>query len=81
MIYEHDPEFPFQKVLVKDGNNGIGVIRGHIKTGHDQYFEARPDALPYETGISVTSGSLIVGSKYSEDVPPDGVMDSFGLDQ
>jgi len=37
MVYEHDPESPFGKILVKNGSSVIGIIRRNLKTG-DYHF-------------------------------------------
>ncbi|MFZ0926953.1 MAG: hypothetical protein WAN11_00020 [Syntrophobacteraceae bacterium] len=45
MVYEHDPELPFLKILVKNGSSVIGVIRRNLKTGHYHFFESERDPL------------------------------------
>ena len=45
MIYERDREFPFQKILVKEGRETVGIIRRNLKTGDYQYYDTRPDSL------------------------------------
>ncbi len=45
MVYEHDPELPYMKVLVKDGSSIIGVIRRNLKTGNYHFYESQRDAL------------------------------------
>ena len=45
MIYEHDSESPFLKILVKDGSSVVGIIRRNLKTGHYHFYENGRDAL------------------------------------
>ncbi|MGA3118917.1 MAG: hypothetical protein ABSF90_31405 [Syntrophobacteraceae bacterium] len=45
MAYEHDPELPFLKILVKNGSSVIGVIRRNLKTGHYHFCESERDPL------------------------------------
>ena len=45
MVYEHDPEFPFQKILVKNCGYVIGIIRRNHETGHYQFFDIKMDSL------------------------------------
>ncbi len=45
MIYEHDPESPFSKILVKDGSSVVGTIRRNLITGNYHFYDSRRDAL------------------------------------
>ena len=45
MNYERDREFPFQKILVKEGRDTVGVIRRNLKTGDYQYYDNQADSL------------------------------------
>jgi len=45
MVYEHDPEAPFLKILVKNGSSVIGVIRRNLKTGHYHFYDNRGGGL------------------------------------
>lgn len=45
MRFEHDPESPFLKILVKDGSSVVGIIRRNLKTGHYHFYESERDAL------------------------------------
>jgi len=45
MIYEHDPESPFSKILVKNGFSVVGTIRRNLITGHYHFYENQGDAL------------------------------------
>ncbi|MGO9022556.1 MAG: hypothetical protein ACLQVJ_29830 [Syntrophobacteraceae bacterium] len=45
MVYEHDPELPFLKILVKKGSSVIGVIRRNLNTGHYHFCESERDPL------------------------------------
>ncbi len=45
MVYEHDPESPFLKILVKDAYSVVGIIRRNLKTGHYHFYEGEFDAL------------------------------------
>ncbi len=38
MIFEHDPESPFWKILVRDETDLIGIIRRNLKTGCYQFY-------------------------------------------
>ena len=45
MVYEHDPEAPFLKILVKNGSSVVGIIRRNLKTGSYCFFESERDPL------------------------------------
>jgi len=45
MIYEHDPESPFSKILVKNGFSVVGTIRRNLITGHYHFYENQSNAL------------------------------------
>jgi len=45
MIYEHDPESPFSKILVKNGSSVVGTIRRNLMTGQYHFYENQRDAL------------------------------------
>jgi hypothetical protein len=45
ILYEHDPEAPFQKILVKKDSAVIGVIRRNLKTGDYNYYDEEHGAL------------------------------------
>ncbi len=45
MIYEHDPESPFLKVLVKDESSVVGIIRRNLKTGNYHFYDSPRDSL------------------------------------
>ena len=45
ILYEHDPEAPFQKILVKKDSAVIGVIRRNLKTGDYHYYDEEHGAL------------------------------------
>ncbi|MFZ0944605.1 MAG: hypothetical protein WB930_12945 [Syntrophobacteraceae bacterium] len=45
MVYEHDPESPFLKILVKNGSSVVGIIRRNLKTGRYNFFESERDPL------------------------------------
>jgi hypothetical protein len=45
MVYEHDPESPFLKILARDGSSVVGIIRRNLQTGHYHFFESQRDAL------------------------------------
>jgi len=45
MIYEHDPESPFSKILVKNGSSVVGTIRRNLITGHYHFYENQSNAL------------------------------------
>ncbi len=47
MIYEPDPELPFQKILVKKDSAIVGVIRRNLLTGHYQYHDGEGGALHF----------------------------------
>ena len=47
MIYEHDPESPFSKILVKNGSSVVGIIRRSFITGHYHFYDNLHDALDY----------------------------------
>ena len=40
MSFEHDPESPFLKILVKDGPSVVGIIRRNLKTGNYHFYES-----------------------------------------
>ncbi|MFZ0931760.1 MAG: hypothetical protein WAN11_24395 [Syntrophobacteraceae bacterium] len=45
MIYEHDPESPFSKILVKNDSSVVGIIRRNLITGHYHFYDHPGDAL------------------------------------
>ena len=45
MIYEHDPESPFSKILVKDGPSVVGTIRRDLITGQYHFYDDQMDTL------------------------------------
>jgi hypothetical protein len=45
MIYEHDPESPYSKILVKNGSSVVGTIRRNLITGHYHFYDTPHDAL------------------------------------
>jgi hypothetical protein len=45
MVYEHDPEFPFLKILVKSGSAVIGIIRRNLQTGYYHFCQSECDPL------------------------------------
>jgi hypothetical protein len=45
MIYEHDPESPFSKIVVKDGSSVVGTIRRNLITGHYHFYDNQRDVL------------------------------------
>ena len=45
MIYEHNPESPFSKILVKNGSSVVGTIRRNLITGHYHFYDNLRDSL------------------------------------
>ncbi len=45
MIYEHDRQFPFSKVVVKNGSSVVGTIRRNLITGHYHFYDNQRDTL------------------------------------
>ncbi len=45
MIYEHDRQFPFSKVVVKNGSSVVGTIRRNLITGHYHFYDNQGDVL------------------------------------
>lgn len=45
ILYEHDPEAPFQKILVKKDSAVIGVIRRNLNTGDYHYYDEEHGSL------------------------------------
>ncbi len=43
MIYEHDPQFPYRKIVVKDNLSVIGMIRRDLSTGTYHFYESSND--------------------------------------
>ena len=45
MIYLHDPENPFQKILVKNDRDLVGIVRRNLKTGYYQFYDSKTDSV------------------------------------
>ena len=44
MIFLHDPELPFHKILVKEAGFTLGVIRRNLKTGQYEFYESETNS-------------------------------------
>jgi hypothetical protein len=45
MIYEHDPESPFSKIIVKNDSSVVGTIRRDLTTGKYHFYDNERDVL------------------------------------
>jgi len=43
MVYEHDPESPSLKILVKNDSSIVGIIRRDLRTGDYYFYDSRCD--------------------------------------
>lgn len=39
MTFDHDREIPFQKILVKNDSETIGIIMRNLETGHYHFYK------------------------------------------
>jgi hypothetical protein len=44
MVYEHDPESPSLKILVRNGSSVVGIIRRNLNTGHYHFYDTQCNA-------------------------------------
>jgi len=45
MIFEHDPERPFSKIVVKKGSSIVGTIRRNFNTGIYHFYDNQRGTL------------------------------------
>ncbi len=66
MIYEHDPELPFLKIIVKKDSSPVGIIRRNLKTGVYLFFDNLSEGFkPLLQGNRIDKMKLRIEELYS----------------